>query len=164
MTMQQPDQFRPAARRPRNVAALWALSFTAVLMGAVWLADPPPAAAERVVPPAVVQQVVEEQLHALARQDASSAFALADPDLRTQYGTAEAFLATVREQYPMLLQPASVLFLKPETDGTIAVQKVRISDGAGAAWSLTYLLNRQQDNQWRISGCVVTPEGKQILT
>jgi hypothetical protein len=57
-----------------------------------------------------------------------------------------------------------MLFLKPETDGTIAVQKVRISDDAGSAWSLTYLLNRQQDNQWRISGCVVTPEGKQILT
>ena len=111
-----------------------------------------------------MQQVVQQQLKALATQDALQAFALADNDMRTQFGTADAFLATVREQYPMLMHPASVLFLKPETDGTIALQKVRMSDEDGAAWTLTYLLNRQHDNQWRISGCVVTPEGRQVLT
>jgi hypothetical protein len=57
-----------------------------------------------------------------------------------------------------------VLFLKPETDGTIAMQKVRMSDEDGASWTLTYLLNRQQDNQWRISGCLVTPQGRQVMT
>jgi hypothetical protein len=155
---------RQRRRGLRSPAAAWALAFTAVLMGGMLLSDPPQASAHRGVSPQVVQQVVEQQLRALAKQDASGAFALADPDLRTQFGNAEDFLNTVREQYPMLMQPASVLYLKPETDGTIAVQKVRISDVQGASWSLTYLLNRQQDNQWRISGCVVTPEGRQILT
>ena len=163
MHSQAPQQ--PARRRAlRSPATTWALIFTAVLMGGMLLSDPPQAAAPKTVSPQVVQQVVQQQLAALAKQDASGAFALADPDLRTQFGNAETFLATVREQYPMLMQTSSVLFLKPETDGTIAVQKVRISDEAGASWSLTYLLNRQQDNQWRISGCVVTAEGKQILT
>lgn len=163
MHSQAPKQH--ARRRVlRSPATTWALIFTAVLMGGMLLSDPPQAAAAKTVTPQVVQQVVQQQLAALAKQDASGAFALADPDLRTQFGNAETFLATVREQYPMLMQTSSVLFLKPETDGTIAVQKVRISDEAGAAWSLTYLLNRQQDDQWRISGCVVTPEGRQILT
>lgn len=148
----------------RSPATAWALVFTAVLTGGMLLAEPPQAAAPKAVSPPVVQQVVRQQLDALAHQDASGAFALADADMRTQFGNAEAFLAAVREQYPMLIQPASMLFLKPETDGKIAVQKVRISDGDGSSWSLTYLLNRQQDNQWRISGCVVTPEGRQILT
>ena len=148
----------------RSPATTWSLLFTAVLMGGMFLSDPPQAAAPRSVSPQMVQKVVQQQLAALAKQDASGAFALADPDLRTQFGNAETFLATVKEQYPMLMQASSILYLKPETDGTIAVQKVRISDGDGAAWSLTYLLNRQQDNQWRISGCVVTPEGKRILT
>jgi hypothetical protein len=112
----------------------------------------------------VVSEVVQEQLHALAAHDAMKAFALADQDLRTQFGTADAFLATVREQYPMLLHPASVLFLKPETDGRIALQKVRLSDEDGSSWTLTYLLNRQQDNQWRISGCVISAQGRQVLT
>nr|WP_236600104.1 DUF4864 domain-containing protein [Ramlibacter alkalitolerans] len=111
-----------------------------------------------------MQQVVQQQLQALSHQNAGEAFALADTDLRTQFGTPEAFLETVRDQYPMLMHPASLLFLKPETDGSIAMQKVRLTDDEGSSWSLTYLLNRQHDNQWRISGCVVTPEGRQVLT
>ena len=162
------DSSTPSRQRRRGLlrspATTWALLFTAVLMGGMFLSDPPQAAAPGTVSPQIVQKVVEQQLHALKHQDARSAFALADADMRTQFGNAEAFLATVKEQYPMLMRASSVLFLKPETDGTIAVQKVRISDEEGSAWSLTYLLNRQQDNQWRISGCVVTPEGKQILT
>jgi hypothetical protein len=158
---------RPRQRRSRTGAALgWSLVFSAVLAGAVFASDPGPAGAGA-TPSAntqVVRQVVEQQLHALAAQDAMQAFALADRDLRTQFGTADAFLATVREEYPMLMHPSSVLFLKPETDGQVALQKVRMSDEQGASWTLTYLLNRDTDNQWRISGCVVTPEGRQILT
>ena len=163
-----PTHFRLRPRPPRSGAALgWSLLFSAVLAGAVFASDPhqgQPAPLAANAQPEVVRQVVEQQLHAFASQDAMQAFALADPDLRTQFGTAEAFLTTVREQYPMLMHPASMLFLKPETDGQIALQKVRLADEDGASWTLTYVLNRQQDNQWRISGCVVTPEGRQVLT
>jgi hypothetical protein len=148
----------------RGPAFAWPLLFSAMLMGAMYASDPPQATPSRAAARQVVQQVVQQQLQALAAQDAMQAFALADNDLRTQFGTADAFLATVRHQYPMLMRPASVLFLKPETDGTIAMQKVRMSDEDGASWTLTYLLNRQQDNQWRISGCLVTPQGRQVMT
>jgi Domain of unknown function (DUF4864) len=166
---QLPDRsdfsLRPRRQHPRpGVALAWSLVFSAVLGGAVFASDPPGMAAAEAAHTRIVRQVVEQQMHAFASQDAMQAFALADQDLRTQFGTADAFLATVREQYPMLMHPSSVLFLKPETDGTIALQKVRLSDDDGASWTLTYLLNRQQDNQWRISGCVVTSEGRQILT
>ncbi|WP_332823865.1 DUF4864 domain-containing protein [Ramlibacter sp.] len=149
--------------RRSKAATAWSLLFTAVLLGGVFASDLPQAAAPKSVSSQVVQEVVQQQLKALAVEDAASAFALADPGMRTQFGNAEAFLDTVRQKYPMLLRPASVLYLKPETDGTIAMQKVRVTDDNGAAWSLTYLLNRQQDNQWRISGCVVTAEGQRIL-
>ena len=152
-------------RRPRFGASLaWSLVFSAVLGGAVFASNPHASSAGGAQATEVVRQVVEQQLHAFAAQDAMQAFALADHDLRNQFGTAESFLATVREQYPMLMHPTSVLFLKPETDGTIALQKVRLSDDEGSSWTLTYLLNREGDNQWRISGCLVTPEGRQVLT
>lgn len=167
--MQHPLSHHPLPRQPRrqrarNTAAAWSLAFAAVLLGGLAAADlqQPPAA--RSVSPQALQLVVQQQMQALAEQNAVAAFALADGGLRTQFGSAEAFLATVREQYPMLMHPASVLFLKPETDGMIAMQKVRLTDEEGSAWSLTYLLNRQPDNQWRISGCVVTPQGRQVLT
>jgi hypothetical protein len=165
----QPSPFQPhvrSHRRPRFGASLaWSLLFSAVLGGAVFASNPragSPASAAGATD--VVRQVVEQQMHAFAAQDAMQAFALADHDLRNQFGTADAFLATVREQYPMLMHPTSVLFLKPATDGTIALQKVRMSDDQGASYTLTYLLNREGDNQWRIAGCVVTPEGRQVLT
>jgi hypothetical protein len=151
-------------RRARQAAAAWSIVFAAVLLGGGVAAGLPQALTHSSVSPQVLQQVVERQLQALEHQNAGEAFALADTELRTQFGTPEAFLETVREQYPMLMQPASVLFLKPATDGTVAMQKVRLTDQEGSAWSLTYLLNRQKDNQWRISGCVVTPEGRQVLT
>ena len=160
-------RFRASERRSwRSPATAWSLLFSAVLMGAVYVSNPPQASATSspAVSTQLVRKVVEQQLHAFASQDALQAFALADNDTRTQFGTAEAFLTTVREQYPMLMQPSSVLFLKPETDGKIAVQKVRVADQEGAAWTLTYLLNREPDAQWRISGCVVTAEGRQITT
>jgi hypothetical protein len=161
-----PTESRLHSRWPawRGPAFAWSLLFSAVLMGAVYASGPPQATPSRAAAGQVVQQVVQQQLQALAAQDAMQAFALADNDLRTQFGTADAFLATVRDQYPMLMHPASVLFLKPETDGRIAMQKVRMSDEDGASWTLTYLLNRQQDNQWRISGCLVTPQGRQVMT
>lgn len=153
-------------RRPRRRAALaWSLLFGAVLLGSVFASSLQHAVATpSAASPQALQQVVRQQLSALEKQDAGEAFALADPSLRTQFGDADTFLATVREQYPMLMHPASLLFLRPETDGTIAMQKVRLIDDEGSTWSLTYLLDRQQDNQWRIAGCVVTPEGKQVLT
>lgn len=160
-----PDDFRPQPRRGvRTAATAWSLLFAAVLLGGVFASDLPSATVQKSPPQQILQQVVEQQLRALAAEDAGRAFALAAPDMRTQFGSAEAFLATVRAEYPMLMHPARVLFLKPESDGTIAMQKVRLTDDEGTSWSLTYLLNRQQDNQWRISACVVTPEGRQILT
>lgn len=152
-------------RRARRLVAGWSLVFSALALGGgLAAAGLPHVWGTHSASPQVLQQVVQRQLHALARENAGEAFALADAGLRTQFGSPEAFLATVRDEYPMLMHPASVLFLKPETDGSYAMQKVRLTDEDGASWSLTYLLNRQQDDQWRISGCVVTPEGRQVLT
>jgi hypothetical protein len=145
MRVPSEDALRPRRRSWDSPAIAWSLLFSAVLMGAVYAFDPPQRTPSRAAASQVVQQVVQQQMRALATQDAMQAFSLADTDLR-------------------LLHPASVLFLKPETDGTIAMQKVRVTDEDGTSWSLTYLLNRQQDNQWRISGCLVTPQGRQILT
>lgn len=170
--MQYPDPLAREESRPqrprhraRTITAGWSLVFAAILLGGgLAAADLPQVLGARAVAPQALQQVVQRQLQALAHENAGEAFAQADVALRTQFGTAEAFLATVREQYPMLMHPASVLFLKPETDGSIAMQKVRLTDAQGSSWSLLYLLNRQQDDQWKISGCVVTPEGRQVLT
>ena len=141
----------------RHRTTLWSLLFAGLLSGAVFFADRPQAGDED-----SVQQTVQSQLQALAEQDAGKAFALADPALRTRFVSAQQFLETVRHNYPMVLHPANVLYLKPESHGSTALQKVRITDERGSNWVLTWLLNRQGAGQWRISGCLVEPDGVQV--
>ena len=155
----------PVRRAPQpalwhGAAAAWALLFALILGSAAFFAS---AAPEPVAEEPGVREVVQSQLQAFAAQDAGKAFALADPALRTRFGSAEAFYATVREQYPMVLRPANVLFLRAESDGDMAMQKVRMTDADGFNWVVTYLLNRQSDHQWRISGTLIEREGVHVM-
>jgi hypothetical protein len=125
-----------------------------------------PAAAADVPTPdaASVRKVVQAQLDAFAADDANRAFSFADPGIRSKFADARQFLAMVRTQYPMVHRAASVSFLKPEADGAMVIQRVRLEDAAGAAWLATYLLQKQKDAQWRISACLVVPDAKRLTT
>lgn len=146
----------------RSPATGWSLLFgTVLLAGAVFASS----GGSAEVDASDVREAVQTQMQALAADDAAKAFALADPALRTRFGTAEEFLDTVRKQYPMVLRPVGLLFMKPESDGTIALQKVRVTDDQGIDWRVTYVLNRQRgDPQWRISACVVEAAGPHVVT
>ena len=101
-----------------------------------------------------VRTLIEGQLAAFARDDAVQAFAFAAPAIQAMFGTAERFLAMVRESYPVVYRPASVSFLLPEwIDGKL-IQRVQMSDTAGAPWLVVYEVERQIDRSWRIAGCV----------
>lgn len=144
----------------RSPATFFPLLIAALLGGAILFAGAPQARQDD----SGVQLAVQSQLQALAADDAVQAFALADPTLRTRFGSAQEFFDTVREQYPMVLKPANVLFMKPASAGTIALQKVRITDVEGSNWLVTYVLNRQDDATWLITGCVVQADGHQVTT
>ncbi len=107
-----------------------------------------------------VQAVIIQQFSAFASDDADRAFATATPALRETFGNAGVFLAVVRGMYPMVYQASSVTFHKPLRDEDTAVQLVEIRDPEhgvdGPSWLALFALERQPDNSWRISNCVVT--------
>ena len=102
-----------------------------------------------------VQAVVQSQLAAFARDDADNAFSYAAPELRKTIGNASAFMAMVKNSYPVVYRPASVAFLKAEGSGDDVVQKVQMLDASGTSYLAVYSLQRQKDKTWRISGCTV---------
>jgi hypothetical protein len=107
-----------------------------------------------VVDTKAVRAVIEAQLAAFAADDAERAFSYAAPGIRAMFVTAERFLAMVRDGYPVVYRPASVTFLKPEwIDGKL-IQRVQMTDAAGAPWMVVYELERQADKAWRIAACV----------
>ena len=107
-----------------------------------------------------VQAVIVQQFSAFAMDDADSAFETATPAVRETVGDAGLFLALVRGVYPMVYWASSVTFHKPLKDADTAVQLVEIKNpeaGADAkSWLALFALERQPDNSWRISNCVVT--------
>ncbi|MFC5519547.1 DUF4864 domain-containing protein [Polaromonas jejuensis] len=102
-----------------------------------------------------VRAVIEGQLAALAKDDAGKAFSYAAPNVRRRLGSSAAFIAMLRNSYPMIYRPASVAFLKPEGQNNHAIQRVQILDADGDAWLAIYSLERQKNKTWRITGCAV---------
>ena len=102
-----------------------------------------------------VQAVVQSQLSAFAKDDADKAFSYATPELRKMIGTPAAFMAMVKNSYPVVYRPASVVFLKAESSGDEVVQKVQMLDASGTSILAVYSLQRQKNKTWRISGCAV---------
>jgi hypothetical protein len=74
--------------------------------------------------------------------------------VREALGTAEAFMAMVREAYPVVYRPASVAFLQPDSKDGRVFQRVQMRDAAGEAWLATWSLQRAGKG-WLITGCVV---------
>lgn len=102
-----------------------------------------------------VRAVIEAQLDAFAADDAPRAFSYAAPPIREMFGTAENFIAMVRQGYPVVYRPASVTFLKPEIIQGELIQSVQMTDAGGRIWLAVYQMQRQSDRSWRINGCQV---------
>jgi hypothetical protein len=133
-------------RRPWLTAALLA-----------WLAFVLPLRAAPAVSAAdakAARSVIEAQLAAFAADDADKAFSYAAPGIRAMFGTAERFLSMVRQGYPVVHRPASVTFLAPEWIDDKLIQRVQMTDAAGAPWMVVYELERHADTSWRIAACV----------
>ena len=126
-----------------------------LLLNLFWLA---PAGAATLFTPADeknVRSVIEAQLSAFARDDATAAFSFAAPNVRKAAGSAAVFLQIVQNDYPVVYRPASVAFLKPEGKADLAVQRVQMEDSSGDSWLAIYTLQRQKNKTWRITGCAV---------
>src|SRR5262245_4247779 len=100
-----------------------------------------------------VRQVIEAQLEAFKRDDAARAFSYATPGIRDSFGTAEKFMAMVRDQYGVVYRPKSVSFEEPLMAGEDLVQPVHMTDGNGHPWMALYPMVKQPDGTWRINGC-----------
>ena len=100
-----------------------------------------------------IHTVVQSQLDALAGDDAVSAFALATPATRVQFGSPDNFLHIVKKHYSPIYSHRLALFSDPEViDGT-PIQIVRLTDRDSRVWLAVYKMQRDNDGSWKIDGC-----------
>ena len=108
------------------------------------------------------QSVIQAQLAAFAKDQAEKAFSYATPELRQSIASPEAFMAIVKNSYPVVYRQSAVVFLRPELAGKEIVQRVQMRDAGGANWLAIYRLQQQKDKSWRISGCALA-EDKSLM-
>lgn len=97
---------------------------------------------------------ITRQAEALGRDDAASAYAQAAPAIQAMFPSADVFLGMVRTNYRPVYRNRSFVFRETKEDGAAKlVQDVAIQDEYGVDWSAEYSVERQDDGQWRITGC-----------
>jgi len=122
-----------------------------------------PARAQSAVPTqdrSAFAAIIEGQIAAFARDDADAAFALASPDIRRMFMTAERFMQMVRSSYRPVYRPRAYSFADPALVEGTPVQPVRLigPDGRGAV--ALYRMERQSGGHWRIAGVTLHPTGE----
>jgi len=104
---------------------------------------------------ASILEVIGAQLAAFQRDDASTAFAFATPDIQAIFGTPANFLQMVAEAYAPVYRPRKFTFLDlVEKDGRL-VQRVLFTGPDGKQVLALYMMAQQGDGSWRIAGCVL---------
>ena len=135
------------------LAWLW-LSLLATRAGAE---DPRLSAADR----EAIQAVVAQQLEAFQRDDEVAAFSYASPAIQAQFKTPGDFMRMVREAYEPVYRPRFTFFLEALVVNVQVIQPVQVVGPDGALLVAWYVIERQPDGTWRISGCVLNrPHGQ----
>jgi len=108
-----------------------------------------------------IRQVIVQQLDAFQRDDEVEAFSYAAPSIQAQFKTPAEFMRMVRSAYEAVYRPRSTEFLEVfVTDGQV-VQPLQVVAPDASVLVAFYLMERQQDGRWRISGCVLgRPQGR----
>jgi hypothetical protein len=126
--------------------------------GTAW-ADP----ATRADPPApltadersVLHGLVQSQLDAFRRDDGETAFGLSGSRAHAIYTDAEDFMKTIRETYPPLYRPRTVLFAELVETNSGPIQILFVGGQDGLSYIAFYTFERQSDGSWLIAGCLL---------
>ena len=103
-----------------------------------------------------IRRVIEQQIDAFKRDDATGAYSFAAPSIQKIFPTAEIFMRMVRQGYQPVYRPRSYAFDElTRIEGKI-IQPVRVVGPDGLPVTALYIMERQPDGSWKIGGCVLT--------
>ena len=102
-----------------------------------------------------IRAVIEHQLAAFQRDDAAAAFSDASPGIQAKFGTPDTFMDMVRTGYQPVYRPRETEFRELVAGPEGLVQKVLFVGPDGRPVLAMYSMEREDDGNWRISGCVL---------
>jgi hypothetical protein len=121
-----------------------------------------PAAAQSDAERAAVQSVIEQQIQAFLRDDATTAYSFAAPSIRAMFPTEDIFMQMVRQGYPQVYRPRSHEFGEFAASPRGLQQTVDLVDAKGEFWTALYTLEQQADGSWKITGCYIVKKAGEV--
>jgi hypothetical protein len=110
-----------------------------------------------------IRKVITDQRAALVAGEAEKAFAFAAPGIRSQVGSADAFMTMVASDYEAIITARDVEFLEGDVVAAIVVQPLRLVGRDNSVRVALYTMEKQANGSWRISGCRMAPSTGQMI-
>jgi hypothetical protein len=124
-----------------------------LLLGLLLLVAIGPANAVDNADSSAIRDVIAKQMESFKADDAIGAFSYAAPRIKQIFHDPDTFMMMVRSGYAPVYRPKSTSFGELKQSDMGIVQFVTIADAEGNVWTAIYMMEKEDDGQWRISGC-----------
>ncbi len=107
----------------------------------------------------IVQGIIKQQIDAFRSDDGETAYSFAAPGIKSAFPDTQRFMEMVKNSYGPIYRPGNLTFGRnaSEDDGRLMMQELLITDRKGDSWQTVYILARQDDGSYRITGVRLAP-------
>jgi len=107
----------------------------------------------------IVQNIIKQQIEAFRSDDGETAYSFAAPGIKSAFPDTQRFMEMVKNSYAPIYRPGNLTFGRnaSEDDGRLMMQELLITDRKGDSWQAVYILARQDDGNYRITGVRLAP-------
>ena len=103
-----------------------------------------------------IKFIVNQQLEAFQDDDFEKAYSFASPTIKKMFSSPEVFRKMVIGGYQAVYRPQSIKMGSVEIIKGVTTLKVYLVDPNGEFITANYMMEKQENGEWLISGCVLS--------
>ena len=103
-----------------------------------------------------IKFIVNQQLEAFQDDDFEKAYSFASPTIKKMFSSPEVFRKMVIGGYQAVYRPQSIKMGSVEIIKGVTTLKVYLVDPNGEFVTANYMMEKQENGEWLISGCVLS--------
>ena len=108
------------------------------------------------------ENIIKNQIQAFIDKDAEEAFSYAAPIIKLKFGNPDDFMSMVKNYYEPVYNPKQYYFIDAKYFEGSVYHQLQIVSQSNLSYLATYSLVKN-DNEWKISGCSVSPMQQELI-
>lgn len=106
---------------------------------------------------AAIRTVIESQVAAFRNGDFAQALLFASPFVQHKFGSLQSYIEMIRSTYEPIIGPRSMVFEDLKQVMGVVTQPVLFFAQDGDLIIASYIMEKEGNGEWRISGCYLAP-------